>query len=71
MEKITMPKGWDDLSEEVKLGYVSAEFVEKVEDAMSLAQDEIDARKEETRTMIAEEYMKFCSKIMRKYVDPI
>lgn len=68
MEK-TMPKGWNDLSEEAKLGYVSAEFVEKVEDVMSLAQDEIDARKDETRTMTAEEYMKFCSKIMRKYVD--
>lgn len=64
-----MPKGWNDLSEEAKLGYLNAEFVEKVEDAMSLAQDEIDARKDETRTMTAEEYMKFCSKIMRKYVD--
>ncbi len=59
-----MPKGWNDLSEEAKLGYLNAEFVEKVEDAMSLAQDE-------TRTMTAEEYMKFCSKIMRKYVDPV
>ena len=26
---------------------------------------------DETRTMTAEEYMKFCSKIMRKYVDPV
>ena len=59
-----MPKGWNDLSEEAKLGYLNAEFVEKVEDAMSLAQDE-------TCTMTAEEYMKFCSKIMRKYVDPV
>lgn len=71
MEKIKMPKGWNDLSEEVKLGYVSAEFVEKVEDAMSLAQDEIDARKDEASNMTEEEYMKFCLKIMRKYVDPV
>jgi hypothetical protein len=32
-----MTKGWNDLSEEAKLGYLNAEFVEKVEDAMSLA----------------------------------
>lgn len=31
MEETTMPKGWNNLSEEAKLGYVSAEFIEKVE----------------------------------------
>lgn len=50
MEETAMPKGWNDLSEEAKLGYVSAEFVEKVDDAMSLAQEEIRARREETKT---------------------
>lgn len=50
MEETAMPKGWNDLSEEEKLGYVSAEFVEKVDDAMSLAQEEIRTRREETKT---------------------
>ena len=56
MEETAMPKGWNDLSEEAKLGYVSAEFVEKVDDAMSLAQEEIRARREETKNMTDDEY---------------
>lgn len=71
MEETTMPKGWNDLSEEAKLGYVSAEFVEKVDDAMSLAQEEISARRGETRNMTDEEYLEFISKIMQKHVDPV
>ncbi len=71
MEETTMPKGWNDLSEEAKLGYVSAEFVEKVDDAMSLAQEEISARRGETRNMTDDEYLEFISKIMQKHVDPV
>lgn len=66
-----MPKGWNNLSEEAKLGYVSAEFVEKVDDAMSLAQEEISARRGETRNMTDDEYLAFISKIMQKHVDPV
>ena len=64
MEETTMPKGWNNLSEEAKLGYVSAEFVEKVDDAMSLA-------REETKNMTDDEYLAFISKIMQKHVDPV
>ncbi len=71
MEETTLPKGWNDLSEEAKLGYVSAEFVEKVDDAMSLAQEEISARRGETRNMTDDEYLAFISKIMQKHVDPV
>ena len=71
MEETTMPKGWNNLSEEAKLGYVSAEFVEKVDDAMSLAQEEISARRGETRYMTDDEYLAFISKIMQKHVDPV
>lgn len=71
MEETTMPKGWNDLSEEAKLGYVSAEFVEKVDDAMFLAQEEISARRGETRNMTDDEYLEFISKIMQKHVDPV
>ena len=71
MEETTMPKGWNNLSEEAKLGYVSAEFVEKVDDAMSLAQEEISARCGETRNMTDDEYLAFISKIMQKHVDPV
>lgn len=71
MEETTMPRGWNDLSEEAKLGYVSAEFVEKVDDAMSLAQEEISARRGETRNMTDDEYLEFISKIMQKHVDPV
>lgn len=71
MEETAMPKGWNDLSEEAKLGYVSAEFVEKVDDAMSLAQEEIRARREETKNMTVDEYLAFISKIMQKHVDPV
>lgn len=71
MEETTMPRGWNDLSEEAKLGYVSAEFVEKVDDAMSLAQEEISARRGETRNMTDDEYLAFISKIMQKHVDPV
>lgn len=71
MEETAMPKGWNDLSEEAKLGYVSAEFVEKVDDAMSLAQEEISARRGETRNMTDDEYLAFISKIMQKHVDPV
>ena len=71
MEETAMPKGWNDLSEEAKLGYVSAEFVEKVDDAMSLAQEEIRARREETKNMTNDEYLAFISKIMQKHVDPV
>lgn len=71
MEETTMPKGWNNLSEEAKLGYVSAEFVEKVDDAMSLAQEEISARSGETRNMTDDEYLAFISKIMQKHVDPV
>ncbi len=71
MEETTMPKGWNNLSEEAKLGYVSAEFVEKVDDAMSLAQEEISARRGETRNMTDDEYLEFISKIMQKHVDPV
>jgi hypothetical protein len=71
MEETTMPKGWNNLSEEAKLGYVSAEFVEKVDDAMSLAQEEISARRGETRNMTDDEYLAFISKIMQKHVDPV
>lgn len=66
-----MPKGWNNLSEEAKLGYVSAEFVEKVDDAMSLAQEEISARRGETRNMTDDEYLAFISKIMQRHVDPV
>jgi hypothetical protein len=71
MEETTMPKGWNNLSEEAKFGYVSAEFVEKVDDAMSLAQEEISARRGETRNMTDDEYLAFISKIMQKHVDPV
>ncbi len=71
MEETTMPKGWNNLSEEAKLGYVSAEFVEKVDDAMSLAQEEISARRGETRNMTDDEYLAFISKIMQRHVDPV
>lgn len=71
MEETTMPNGWNNLSEEAKLGYVSAEFVEKVDDAMSLAQEEISARRGETRNMTDDEYLAFISKIMQKHVDPV
>lgn len=71
MEGTTMPKGWNNLSEEAKLGYVSAEFVEKVDDAMSLAQEEISARRGETRNMTDDEYLAFISKIMQRHVDPV
>ena len=71
MEETAMPKGWNDLSEEAKLGYVSAEFVEKVDDAMSLAQEEIRAHREETKNMTDDEYLAFISKIMQKHVDPV
>lgn len=71
MEETTMPKGWNNLSEEAKLGYVSTEFVEKVDDAMSLAQEEISARRGETRNMTDDEYLAFISKIMQKHVDPV
>jgi|GEM_PF-1350396 hypothetical protein len=71
MEETTMPKGWNNLSEEAKLGYVSAEFVEKVDDAMSLAQEEIRTRREETKNMTDDEYLAFISKIMQKHVDPV
>lgn len=71
MEETAMPKGWNDLSEEAKLGYVSAEFVEKVDDAMSLAQEEIRTRREETKNMTDDEYLAFISKIMQKHVDPV
>lgn len=71
MEETTMPKGWNNLSEEAKLGYVSAEFIEKVDDAMSLAQEEISARRGETRNMTDDEYLAFISKIMQKHVDPV
>ena len=71
MEETTMPKGWNNLSEEAKLGYVSAEFVEKVDDAMSLAQEQISARRGETRNMTDDEYLAFISKIMQKHVDPV
>ena len=71
MEETTMPKGWNNLSEEAKLGYVSAEFVEKVDDAMSLAQEEISARRGETRNMTDDEYLAFITKIMQKHVDPV
>ena len=71
MEETTMPKGWNNLSEEAKLGYVSAEFVEKVDDAMSLAQEEISARRGETTNMTDDEYLAFISKIMQKHVDPV
>ena len=71
MEETAMPKGWNDLSEEAKLGYVSAEFVEKVDDAMSLSQEEIRASREEKKNMTDDEYLAFISKIMQKHVDPV
>ena len=71
MEETAMPKGWNDLSEEAKLGYVSAEFVEKVDDAMSLAQEESRARRQEPKNMTDDEYLAFISKIMQKHVDPV
>lgn len=70
MEEMTMPKGWNNLSEEAKLGYVSADFVEKVDDAMADAMDEI-ANNKKTKDMSREEYMQYCLATMRKHVDPV
>ena len=67
----TMPKGWNDLSPLAKSGYVDAVFVEEVDNAISEASKEIVDKMDETKGMNAQEYGRYCLKVMRKHVDAV
>lgn len=70
-EQKVMPKGWDNLSPLAKAGYVDADYVETVDDAIEKAALEMHQRKEETVGMTEDEISKWEDEIIDKYMDEV